>query len=721
MKYFFYCTLFFCWAVSGKQTLRIEGAKSIQSHYLDRLIQKKLTSRTQGNGRLFEQIQSEIVNHYRKLGFIFAKVDLSRVSGTQLLCRIREGKQILVRNIEVQGSTYFSAKRIRDRVRAFVLENASGYDIAVVDRAQIDQLLNPTLANQKQPSPVFFEYGFMPFDKSLFLKAKAELEELYIQSGFLDVQIYGPKESEIENDHWIDLQFRIDEGVQTRIRAIEYRGASVHLKDSAIRVGDPLSSEKVEQLRVQLIEHFWNEGYPDATIEQKIEDSKLIFKIQTGERVQIEEIRIQGNQVTQRPLIEYYLKMKPGDWFSWERWMESRSSLLQLDLFSEVELSLEGRTLMVTLKERERNSLELGVGASLVDGPRVSGLWQYRNLLGKGLGFRIRGQLNYPAAFYLLPVFYPLPVQEALKSQTSNYLAGKANMGLTYPQVLGVPFDLSASWDAGYLRDLKPAYILNSASSNGSLHSQVLKNLRLTGQMEIEYSNFTCSACALGESNQNIRADEGVVLQATPRWIGFWDGRDSALLPRKGYSIQLEADYGFGLKDATVGISYFKTLLAGSTYVPIVSSWTWVSHLRGGGIWNLNQGNYVPIFKRFYLGGTSSVRGFAENQIFPADASNTSGVSLGANYFALWRNELQFPIQGDWRGGLFMDAGELLKDIRHFSLQSLSVGTGLGVRYETPIGPLSLDLGVRVLDAHPINYSDVWSLLQLHFSIGDTL
>lgn len=712
--------LLFAPATFAWKSVRVAGSHAIRADYIRGQILTKLDLK-ESDDRQLEQIKFQILNLYRKVGFTETRVDWLNRGSSELVCQISEGPQIVVRQIQVVGSNYFSENFLRQKIIDFIKEEPIDSAALGYERVQIDGILNPTRSNQKKSPEVFFEHGVLPFNKSLFLKSKEFLEEFYLDHGFLEVQIFGPKESEIVAKHWIDLQFRVDEGKQTKIASINIQGGFAEVAQPAIRIGDPLNPNWVEDYRVQMEEYFWNQGYPNAEIDSKIVGSEVRYEINLGERVKIEKILIQGNLVTQKQVIERRLKIKMGDWFSLEKLTDSRSQLLQTDLFSDVDLSLDGTALVVTLKERERNTLELGIGASLAEGPRVTGIWQYCNIFGKGISFRTRTQLNYPAVFYSLPVFYPSQVQEALKNQTSNYLAGRVMAGFLYPKMLGIPFDLDSSIDVGVLRDLKPAYVLNSGSIIGSLFSQVSKSLRLTTQLEFEYSDFTCPTCMVGESTLNIRADQGTVLQATPRILFFWDHRDNALLPQKGYAVELDADYGFGFKDASSSISYIKLLAGLSTYVPMVSQLTWVMNAKAGGIWDVGAGGYVPIFKRFYLGGTSSVRGFADNQIFAVETTNPQGVSLGGNYFAMWRNELRFPISGALKGGIFVDTGELMNRIQDFSLGLVAVGTGFGIRYETPIGPLMFDIGMRVLDGNRMDRSNFINMFQLHFSIGNSI
>ncbi len=114
--------------------------------------------------------------------------------------------------------------------------------------------------------------------------------------------------------------------------------------------------------------------------------------------------------------------------------------------------------------------------------------------------------------------------------------------------------------------------------------------------------------------------------------------------------------------------------------------------------------NYVPLFERFYLGGSDSVRGFTPDGVIPVDLRQDDPskprplVSQGGTAFWNTRGELRFPIVGPLEGGLFVDAGQLLLDWTQFNPAFLSAGVGGGLRINTPVGPLVLDLGFGILD-----------------------
>ncbi|MBQ1872430.1 MAG: BamA/TamA family outer membrane protein, partial [Succinivibrionaceae bacterium] len=113
----------------------------------------------------------------------------------------------------------------------------------------------------------------------------------------------------------------------------------------------------------------------------------------------------------------------------------------------------------------------------------------------------------------------------------------------------------------------------------------------------------------------------------------------------------------------------------------------------------------VPSSLRFFAGGDQSVRGFGYEKISP---KNDDGDLTGARYLSVGSVELQVPVMNKVRMAIFTDVGTATNDYGDDT--DIKVGTGLGVRYISPVGPIRADIGVGVSETHiPI---------RLHFGLG---
>ena len=112
----------------------------------------------------------------------------------------------------------------------------------------------------------------------------------------------------------------------------------------------------------------------------------------------------------------------------------------------------------------------------------------------------------------------------------------------------------------------------------------------------------------------------------------------------------------------------------------------------------------VPTSLRFFAGGDQSVRGFAYQSLGPEDAS---GELTGGRYLTTASAEYSYAFTGDWRVATFVDTGDAYDSLDAFDPE---VGTGFGVRWSSPVGPLRLDF------AWGVSREEV--PFRVHFSIG---
>jgi len=125
----------------------------------------------------------------------------------------------------------------------------------------------------------------------------------------------------------------------------------------------------------------------------------------------------------------------------------------------------------------------------------------------------------------------------------------------------------------------------------------------------------------------------------------------------------------------------------------------------------------VPFFKRYFIGGASSLRGWGRFQVSPLSGS---GLPIGGHSLFESSGEARVPVVGNLSTVLFLDAGNVWSDSFELHLDDLRYAAGLGLRYSTPIGPVRFDFGYQLnplanllVDGAP--QPRRW---RLHFSIG---
>lgn len=719
----------------------LNGVKYFSVRFLKQEV-VSLAARSESNSSLPQRVKSFLKTLYRRHGFRDVEVKVSE----DLNIEIDEGPQHLISKIVVTGATEEFNEDISMRLRAMIKD------------AYTSEFANDQAA--------LFVDDLLVFDERSVARAKSQIHEELLEKGFLNNKVSGPQISINPKNHFAVLTFKVNFGVQTFVRSITVDSSVLSDVDSlkrciALKEGDPLITSRLEGPRSCMEEELWNKGYPYAQVLTSVEvtpdgaGAAIRYKVKPGPLITITRVDVRGLHTTRPETMHSRIAISKGEKYSLERIVSTRQAFLNSDIFDRVEIyaetnedSDESRVLVIEVHEKAKTSLELGAGASLEDGPRVSLLTNQRNLFGLGMGFRSRLQLNYPALFYRLPFLYPKDVMESLENRfkdespfvrTLLYTEAKLSMALEYPYILVAPWFTDAIADFSLNRELKASYTLNRGGLDLGLSFKPSEHFRFGPSIDYEFAKFFCQdgyregrGCgdgAIGSATRRI--DSGFTQQATLRLAAAYDGRDSVLRPKNGFFADASVDVAFGGADLGVRnspIGYAKLMGSVNVFRPLTKSATWQLSMRLGQIFDFAEDNYVPLFKRFYLGGTNSIRGFAEDQILPADDPDWPAdafnprepgvLSRGGYFMALLRGEIRFPLNSDFDGAIFVDSGELLNSTSNFSFSSLAVGAGFGVRYLTPIGPLMFDIGVRIVDGIRAYNAGFWQLFGLHFSIG---
>ncbi len=168
------------------------------------------------------------------------------------------------------------------------------------------------------------------------------------------------------------------------------------------------------------------------------------------------------------------------------------------------------------------------------------------------------------------------------------------------------------------------------------------------------------------------------------------DRRDDPRKPRKGYLAQ--ASIAAAPSALASDVEYWKATGRLGYYLP-VGEHTLRLGARSGLIGAMGDTTDIPIDLRFFNGGPFSVRSFQERSLGLRDPA--SGYAVGGNFYTVFNAEYEVPL--GFVDGLsvvpFADAGNLIYDVSEASLDDMRYAVGLGLRYETPIGPLRAEYG----------------------------
>jgi outer membrane protein assembly factor BamA len=154
-----------------------------------------------------------------------------------------------------------------------------------------------------------------------------------------------------------------------------------------------------------------------------------------------------------------------------------------------------------------------------------------------------------------------------------------------------------------------------------------------------------------------------------------------------------------------------------NTYVPTKFLDTvWATSLGGGYLYNTNDqdDSKVPEVKVFKLGGRDTIRGYDPNEIPPTKDKYGHDVEVTKDsFYYLLKSEFRVPVYGSFESVFFYDGG-LVQIHGNSFYYPYRDAVGIGIRYQTPVGPLNIEYGQK-LERDPHQHE---SAGRFHLSFG---
>jgi outer membrane protein assembly factor BamA len=166
-----------------------------------------------------------------------------------------------------------------------------------------------------------------------------------------------------------------------------------------------------------------------------------------------------------------------------------------------------------------------------------------------------------------------------------------------------------------------------------------------------------------------------------------WDRRDDPFSPQDGWFHA--SGFEVGARSLGSDLRFVRYLAQQQFYRRVRGDVVLASAVRLGVGRGFDQ-DLIPS-ERFFAGGGTSVRGFAEDALGAVDFF---GDPTGGNGIVVLNQEVRFPLYGWLRGVGFVDAGNVFPRASGVSLTDLEVGTGGGLRIHSPFVLVRVDFGV---------------------------
>ena len=194
----------------------------------------------------------------------------------------------------------------------------------------------------------------------------------------------------------------------------------------------------------------------------------------------------------------------------------------------------------------------------------------------------------------------------------------------------------------------------------------------------------------------------------------FINNLDNTLYPTKGMMTVCSIKGMFPLAYRQMDTFFLKMLAEQSFFIPIARPVVLALRIRCGCIWYQKFSSIMPS-ERFYLGGGFSIRSYETDMCPPLGIVDTQGeryfVPQGGKSMVNANIELRFPVYKALNGALFQDLGMLSAGgLRELIKEKVLTGTGFGLRYNTPLGPLRFDIGFKWRRPDPSISTFAWFL-----------
>ena len=699
---------------------------------------------------------------YERHGMPNAQLHIWRLRGKKpntavLRIHIEPGKPLRIVNIEFPGAYLLDAELLRDQVYSYLEEDLPGNGLMQpVDAEVADDLTDSKGTHarltpaplEKNPREIFYE--------NTYRAAIEHIGNLGRGQGFLSIKV-GPatlrRVEGSESDAVVEIP--IEEGPRTRLHAVTLTGAEVItprelLLASGLERNQPFSFVALEEARLRMLEAYKERGYAFARVEPQVRFSgdrtraEVLIEVVERFPVHIGAVEIRGAERTNPSYIASVVTMAKGDLFRPSEARRSEEALQALGIFTAVVIELDEpdlparvKTLIVEVSERTNQYLNFSSGVSTGQGLRGGFEYGYRNLFGSAVGLALRVQLAYQL------FFVDKQVEQRFKELTAlnQRLERRVSLGIAIPRTPLIE-EVKTSLDFVHLRDNERDFGIESNGVGLTFTYQPLRKVTTVFGSNLENNNVDLfvaeklSEYLAQTTNPRLRrllrVPEGDTSLATVSGTVSFDQRDSPFTPTRGYFLSLASEVARTLGTSqsnavTIGdhfeSSFLKLEFTASAYLPIDKGVVIAGQFRIGRIIHFNPQSQTYPNRAFFLGGVDTLRGYFQQAMVPQDLADqiiadpnlsAGGVVRSGDAFALARSEVRFPLQGDLRGGVFLDMGNLWKDPTLLNPFDLRPSVGAGIRLATPVGPIALDYGVLVRRRRRLQEP----FGALHFSIG---
>ncbi|NWF99008.1 MAG: outer membrane protein assembly factor BamA [Nitrospirae bacterium] len=522
------------------------------------------------------------------------------------------------------------------------------------------------------------------------------LKDFYNALGYLDVYVEEIQAVYDGSNEKMDIYVTLNEGKKTLINEIQISGASSVLKNEIkdlinIKIGDAYNEVDIANARYRIIESYISKGFPDVKVEVKREirngSASLLFNINEGQLVLFGKTIVTGNQKTKFNVVRRELQQKENTPFDASLLSKERQKLYKLGLFSDIYMepldTYEGKKdVLIRLKEGNAGAIEVSLGYAEYEQYRGIIDLSYRNLMGMNREASLRLELSSLEKRYVLQYYEPWFMKKELPFRV--FILGEDKREIN-------------------IDTRETRYKLIRHSIAAGFEKKISKVLR--GELYYDFS--LVNTFDVKPDVVLSKEDTGTLIISGLRIGLVYDTRDNQFYPKKGIfsGVALKFTSPIFLSET----NFAKLTVYGNIYHEIARGLVLAASLRGGVAQGYFDTNELPIVERFFLGGRTTVRGYDQDTLGP---KGSDGNPIGGNVFLMENLELRASVSKNFGVVAFIDGGNVWVKTGDINIPDVKFTAGLGLRYNTPVGPVRIDYGRK------LQRESGESAGEIHFSIG---
>ncbi|MDQ6871410.1 MAG: BamA/TamA family outer membrane protein [Gemmatimonadota bacterium] len=618
---------------------------------------------------------------------------------------------------------------------------------------------------------------FCWISKSRYFYTKKYLDHKELERDVLRIRIFywkrGYRETEVDTavvprgSNKVGVTFFIKEGPPILVSNVAVNQATPLLSqreiDRRLSIGKdgPLNLIRVDSSRFFLQSGLFDKGYADAEVDTAIvidsaaHSATVSFTLNPKYKTTVEDIVITGNEGVNDRTIRKSLTFHVGDIFQRSEMLRSQRALYESNLFRRAAIEPRppidiatpdsAKVIVVTVQEAPPREARLSAGFNTIDFFQVEGRFTHYNFLGAARRLEIQGVVGNLLASSLngRGIFHNASVPQT--SRLGRYFAPTYNASIDLREPwFGSPHNELALSLFSHRRSAPGIYIDYGYGTSLTFTREFAERAPTSLNYRFEISKvdagdvYFCinyGVCDLPTLDA-LRGNQKLSPFAITSTI---DRTNDPFSPTTGYRANGNVEHAssFTLSD----FRYNRATLDGAAFMPIRKRGSVGAHARIGWVNSLGSttqavgissslgGGVLHPRKRFYAGGSHSVRGFGENQLGPrvltipitslqsADSLNAACKSgtdvttcnpnsvilkdrdfeprpLGANFVVEGSVEGRFPVWQQLYGAVFVDAGMVTQRTNPgLPRKTTAITPGFGFRYKSPVGPIRADIG----------------------------